>query len=363
MNCPYCKNRIPDESVFCMFCGERTARRRREKKTASYPKYRVLADGSLLGQLMVDGQRETIKAANEREYKAKIDALRAGIADLKAHPEKRTLKTLLREYIDKNDAVLSPATIRGYEGIHDNRFPEYRDLPFGKIDCQRMINDEAKDVSPKTLKNAWGLVSAALRDAGIPVPDVNLPAVPDTEADFLDYDQITKFLEAVKGDDCEAAALLMLHSLRMSEVLKLAAEDIHDNQICVRGAVVPGKDHKLVEKASNKSRASSRAVPVMIPRLLQVLPEEGRIVKLHPSSIRRRIENVCIKAGLPVCSPHDLRRSFASLAYHLQWSERAIMAVGGWSNMATVHKIYVKLSQNDIQSDVNKMRNYYGFTT
>lgn len=73
MNFPYCKSRIPDESVFCMFCGERTARRRREKKTASYPKHRVLADGSLLGQLMVSGKRETINAANERKYRARIN--------------------------------------------------------------------------------------------------------------------------------------------------------------------------------------------------------------------------------------------------------------------------------------------------
>ena len=60
MKCPYCNHAIPDESVFCMICGERIARKKREKKPpAKYPKYRVLADGSLLGQLMVNGTRET----------------------------------------------------------------------------------------------------------------------------------------------------------------------------------------------------------------------------------------------------------------------------------------------------------------
>ena len=91
MNCPYCNHSVPDESVFCMICGERIARKKREKKPpAKYPKYRVLADGSLLGQLMVAGTRETIKAENEKQYKAKIDALRTGIAEMKHHPDGST---------------------------------------------------------------------------------------------------------------------------------------------------------------------------------------------------------------------------------------------------------------------------------
>ena len=364
MNCPYCNHSVPDESVFCMICGERIARKKKEKKPAAkYPKYRILADGSLLGQLMIDGKRETIKAADERQYRAKIDALRTGVTEMKAHPEKRPLKTVLREYIDKNDEVLSPATIRGYETIYDNRFRSYRDLQIGKIDFQQMINTEAKTVSPKTIKNAWGLVSAAFRDAKIPVPDINLPAVPKSDEDFLDHEQILKFMKAIEGDDCEAAALLMLHSLRLSELLAVDVKDIHDNQIEVRGAIVHNKHHKLVEKKTNKNRSSTRTVPVMIPRLITLLPPEGKVVTYHPTAIRSHVEKACERAGLSKCSPHDIRRSFASLAYHLGWSERAIMAVGGWSDMSTVHKIYVKLSQQDINEDIANMKNYYQITT
>ena len=207
MNCKYCKNKIPDESIYCLYCGERLARKRKEKKPAAkYPKYRVLADGSLLGQLMIDGKRETIKAEDERQYKAKIDALRTGVMEMKAHPERRTLDTVVRSYIDKNDAILSPATIRGYEIVYKNRFRKYMDQQIGKIDFQEMINAEAAGVSPKTLKNSWGLVSAAFRDAKIPVPDVNLSPVPESEEDFLDYEQIQIFLKAVRGDPCEVAA-------------------------------------------------------------------------------------------------------------------------------------------------------------
>lgn len=365
MKCPYCNHAVPDESVFCMICGERIARKKREKTpSAKYPKYRVLADGSLLGQLMVNGTRETIKAENEKQYKAKIDALRTGIAEMKAHPEKRPLKQVLREYIDKNDGILSPSTICGYETIYRNRFKDYMPLQIGKIDFQEMLNEEAKLVAPKTLENSWGLVTTAFRDAKIPVQEVNLPAVPESKEDFLDYEQIQIFLKAIEGDRCETAALLMLHGLRMSELLKLDAQtDITKTDIFVRGAMVPDKTFKLVEKKTNKNRTSTRTVPIVIPRLQQLIPESGKVVTVPRSTLNRRVVQICTAAGLPPCSPHDLRRSYASLGYHLKWSERTIMVLGGWSNIETVHKIYVKLAQKDVNADVQAMRDYYGFTT
>ena len=364
--CRYCRKELPEGALFCPWCGEKqVGAKKREPK---YPAYRVLADGSLMGQLMINGQRETIKADSEKEYRAKIDGLRAGVIELKKHPEKRPLKDIVRAYIDKNDGVLSPATIRGYEIIIRNRFPAYIGKSFGSIDCQQMINTEAKTCAPKTVKNAWALVTAALNDAKLPIPDVNLPAVPDSDEDFLDYEQILRFLTAIRDDPAECAALLMLHSLRTSEALKLdAGVDVQPGpdglQLLIHGAVVPNKNNQWVEKATNKNRTSRREIPIMIPRLEEILPKEGKAVTIHPSTVRTRIEKACKRAGLPVCSPHDLRRSFASLAFHLGWSEWLIQEVGGWNNPKTGHLIYKKKTKKDVSDSIRAMKDYYQITT
>lgn len=345
-----------------MICGERLARKKREKGAVRYPKARVLADGSLMGQVMVDGVRETVKAASEAEYRARIDAFRQRVLEVREHPERVTLKKLLRGYIDKNEAVFSPATIRGYEVVYGNRFQELMKKPVGEIDWQKAISSEAKDKSAKTVRNAWGLVAAAMHDAGIPVPDVNLPQVPKVDRDFLDFQQIALFLDAVRGDPVEPAALLMLHSLRLSEALAVKAGDLAGGVIRVRGAVVEGKDG-LVEKATNKNKTSARDVPILIDRLSDIWPKDGPVVTLAPREIRRRLEAVCKAAGVPVCSPHDLRRSFASLAYHLGWPERVTQTVGGWGDTATLRAVYYRLAEADVAGAVQSMQNYYKITT
>ena len=222
-----------------------------------------------------------------------------------------------------------------------------------------MINEEARIVSPKTVSNAWALVSPALKAAAVPVPSVRLPKIAQSEEDFLDFEQIGAFLEAIRGDDCEVAALLLLHSLRLSEALKLDVDDIQEGVIHVHGAIVMDKNNKLVEKTTNKNRSSARDIPVMIPRLLEILPADGKVVTAHPSTIRRHILEACEKAGVPANSPHDLRRSFSSLAYHLKWSPLTVKAVGGWSDLNTVQKVYTKLAQKDANKDIRKMQNYY----
>lgn len=357
MICKSCKRDIEDDSIYCRFCGEKQIRERKKKTEIKVPAPRQLPSGTWFNRVTVNGERVSISAETEKEYYAKARAVKAGLIEVqKAGP---TLSSILRKYIDNNSETLSPSTIRGYEIIYKNRFQSYMEKPVDKIDFQKMINDEAKNLSAKTVSNSWGLVRRAMEVSGMQIPKVNLPKPVKYEGDWLDYEQIKKFLGAVKGEPVELAALLALHSLRQSEILDLTVESFDENTIKVKGATVQDKNQKFIHKETNKNASSARTIPIIIPRVLELLPESGKAVTLHPSSIRRGLEKCCISAGLPVVSIHDLRRTFASLAYHLKWSERTTMAVGGWSDMQTVHAVYEKLADLDKDNDIKKMRRYY----
>ena len=80
---------------------------------------------------------------------------------------------------------------------------------------------------------------------------------------------------------------------------------------------------------------------------------------MHPNTLREQINSVCKKADLPLVGVHGLRHSFASLAYHLGWSEQTVKVEGGWSNVQTVNNIYTHLAAQDKNDDIDRMRAFY----
>ena len=363
MKCKKCKNEIPDGSIFCNWCGARQIRERKAKAEISVPAPRQLKSGKWNIELRAEGQSITEDTAEK--CKAKAQAIRAGFIEAKKAAPKKTLETAMQEYIDEHKAVLSPSTIYGYDDIKRNRFKAYSQTDiFSAPNWQLMINAEASLCSAKTLKNAWGFVARILRYNGVSFPEVTLPQVVKKELAWLSYEQILTFLDAIKGTEVEFAALLALHSLRRSELLAISPSKISKDGIHVSGAIVPAVGNVFVSKETNKNDSSARVVPVMIPRLQELIdsstnaPDEP-YVKICPNNIYTHLQKVCNRAGLPVIGVHGLRRSFASLAYHLGWSERKTMLIGGWSDFKTMHGMYIKLDSTDIKEAAESMHKFY----
>lgn len=277
-----------------------------------------------------------------------------------------TLGQLTDSYIEKRRNTISPSTIDGYMRIRENRFKSIMPLPVSRIkDWQSVINGEAALCSGKTLKNAWGLICSVLKSVGMAVPDVTLPQVISNSRPWLNYNEITLFLQAVKGKGGELPALLALHSLRRSELLALTWDniDLSRGVIFVRGAVVQDEHHQFAKRSENKNVSSQRVVPIMIPRLRELLeaaPDKtGKLVNVSPHYVAQQINNVCRSAGLPEVGCHGLRHSFASLAHHVGMPEAECMRLGGWSDASTMRKIYTHIAELDVEKYSNLMASFY----
>ena len=370
MKCRKCKAELPDELHFtyCGYCGEKLQRDRKKKDEIKIPTPRKRGQ-----KWYVDLRREgvTVIENTEAEAKAKAVAIRAGFVDVKKRPSAVTLEKAIDNYIEVRSNVLSPSTLVGYKSVKKNRFKSVMQCPVADInDWQSVINAEAAICSPKTVKNAWGLIRPAIEAAGVDIPKVKLPQLVPKEPVFLTPEQISVFVAAVKGTPVEIPALLGLHSLRRSEIAALdwANIDLRKRIIKVSGAVVPGENWALVEKPTNKNSASTRTVPIMIPELydaLKAVPDKsGKVVTCYISTIYDWVNKVCDENDLPRLGVHGLRHSFASLAYHVRMSEQAAMQIGGWSDYATMRKIYTHLSTQDINAAANSMSKFYdNFTT
>lgn len=322
------------------------------------PEPKKLPSGSWRVRLQLGGEvisitRPTATACKAEARTMKSDFL-AGRIRSTVPARDLTLKKIQEDYIAQNRAVLSPSTVRVYEIFAKQRWPKWRDRPLKDIDWQRMINDEmALDMKPKTVRNAWGLVTASMKAAGLPVPQVKLAAVPVNEIDFLQPEEILAFCSEVKGRNYEIAALLLLHGLRLSECTGLTWDSVDDARgiIRVHGALVRGPEG-TTRKDTNKNRTSARDVPIMIPQLAGALtagrPEGGGagqpVAAQHPSVLLEDVKRASLRAVGREITCHGLRHSFASLCYHLGVNERQLMAWGGWADYSTMHRIYIRLA-------------------
>jgi integrase len=310
----------------------------------------------------VGKERVYISANSEEEYYAKAMAAKTAQIEIKKAAPRITLGTAIDTYINDNDQVLSPSTINAYKSYRNTRFNNYMDEDIALINYQRMVNDECRKVAPKTVHNAYRLVTASLRHANAEVPAVNLPKKSKPERPWLDYTQIQKFIVAIKGKPYELGALLALNGLRRSEILHLTSDDVDTERgiIHVRGASVVGEGNKLIDKDTNKTTSSSRDVNIVIPRINDLIANKnGRLITTNPTTLYGSINDVCRSAGLPEVGVHGLRHSFASLAYHLRWSEATTMREGGWSDPAVVHRIYTHLANQDANEDIKSMQDFY----
>jgi len=325
------------------------------------PKARKLKSGTWFIQLRINGESVPVSATTKKECE---DNARHIKSEHKAGKRKKplqdmTLREAIDRYIDSRDNVLSPATIRGYDSIRKNRFTNYMNISINRIDWQKMVNEESKIVSAKTIKNAWGLVSSALSYSELEASTLALPQVVRADKPWLEPEQILPFIKAVEGNRYERQILLALHGLRLSEILAIDSSKINlkKEHITVSGSVVRGRSG-MANKPTNKNTSSNRIVPIMIPRLKELFAQ-GDVTKCDLNTIRENINRVCEKSGLPRVGTHGLRRSFASLCYHLKLSERETMELGGWSDAQTMRDIYIYLAQRDRQNAHSKLKYFY----
>ncbi len=333
------------------------------------PEPRKLPSGNWFIQLRIDGQSISITEADKDTCIAKAMAYKTGVIKAKKTKAVLTVGQAVDKYIDTRQNSLSPSSVRGYKTIRRTRFESLMSKPADSLNAfvlQKAINDEAKLISAKTLKNAWRLIASAINAETGERFNVLLPQVVSKERPYLDPDQIPLFLSAIRGTDVEIPALLGLWSMRRSEIIGLRWKsiDFKNKIIKIESSAVYDENEKLVMKDATKNITSRRSIP-MCDRLYELLSIEEhtisgeRVVKVYPNTIGRRVNKVCVANNLPPIGAHGLRHSFASLAYYLKIPEKVAMEIGGWSNDATMKKIYTHIAQKEIAKQSQKMLDYF----
>lgn len=204
------------------------------------------------------------------------------------------------------------------------------------------MNEFAKDHSPKSTKNAYGLIRAVL-DAF--APDIRLritlPQAIPHDLYVPSDDDIKAVIEYFCENDKDmelAVYFAAFGTLRRSEICGLDAEDISGNSITVRRAMVDsGSDNWVIK--TTKTVRSTRTIE-MPEFVIEKCPKEGRLVNLNPDQITHRFMRALRRLKIKSFRFHDLRHYSASIMHAIGVPDQYIMQRGGWSSDKTLKAIY-----------------------
>ena len=280
-------------------------------------------------------------------------------------PDDRSLADAYKRYIEIKSNTLSPTTVREYTKAAGRDFPELMPLKLSQITqeaVQSAVNVMSANHSPKSVRNAHGLLSAVLR---MFAPDIRLntrmPQKKKTEIYVPTEAEVEHLIRSIKGTELLKAILLAAFgSLRRSEVCALDDADLDRNGsiIHVRKAMVWAITKEWIIKQP-KSKAGYREV-TMPPFVMDALsPAEGthRIVNLVPTTITNRFSKALESVGLPHFRYHDLRHYQASILHAMGVPDKYIMERGGWKTDSTLKNIYqhtMSDKRKEVEADIVK---------
>jgi integrase len=308
-------------------------------------------------------------AAGKRRYKSFTAATRREAEFLAAeYAAKRkasenvdmTLSEAYIKYIDIKRNTLSPSTVREYVRASGRDFPELMPLRLSRITqeaVQSAVNVMAAAHSPKSVRNAHGLLSAVLR---MFAPEISLhtrlPQGQRPEIYVPIEAEIEQLIRNITGTELEKAVLLAAFgSLRRSECCALTADDIRGDTVSVTKAVVWSEDREWVLKPP-KSDAGYRDVklpPFVIERLKPA--PNGRIVNIVSTTVTNYFHKALDAVGLPHFRFHDLRHYQASILHAMGVPDKYIMERGGWKTDSTLKNIYqhtMSDRRKEIEADI-----------
>ena len=226
-----------------------------------------------------------------------------------------TVKQAIDRYIESKTAVLSPSTIYGYKKANQRYLYILHDVKIAKLDqelIQRAINKLSYCYSPKTVRNAYGLLHASLQ---MFAPDfvyrISLPQKIKSSFYVLDENEIKVIYKLIKNTELEIPFLLASQcGLRPSEICALTKDCITADGLEIRKAVVINA------------------------------PDKKRICVISSNKISRDWNSFLRKHGLHIFRFYSLRHYYASQALLLGIPQKYIAELMGHSSTDMIEKVY-----------------------
>lgn len=307
--------------------------------------WRVQANKTVNGKLVRKSFTNASKRAAEREALIWQDEVTKETAI-----DNITLAEGFERYISAKERVLSPATIRVYKVIQKAHFQELMHIKIEDLteeQIQRAVNSMAINSSPKTVRNAYGLLTAVLGMLRFDLKlKISLPPKVKNEIYIPDDKMVKRLLEISKGTPFYIPILLAAFGgLRRGEICALSEKDFIDNKVIINKALVrdsSGMWHTKTPKTFSGNRR------VELPPFVKtaIIANNGTIYNGNPNSLTTGFNNMLKRNNMPDFRFHDLRHYYVSSLFDMGLPEKYIIAQVGHSSSNITKRVYDHIMQD-----------------
>ena len=238
------------------------------------PKAKKLKSGSWRCRVVdhyekVDGTRKavmhSITVADPSYHGKKKCEYLAAQWQASRHEDGLRIGPAIDRYIESKKDVLSPSTLRTYKGLRKNAYTSIEALRLSTLTQERLqkwVGTFSRKHSPKTVRNAVGLLSGAYNMFDERMPRVTLPQKNPPELSTPTDAEIRLLLKEVEGTELwKAIVIAAFGTLRRGEVCALMAEDLKGDEITVRRSVVTASSS---QRPLRRRRASARSCSLIL---------------------------------------------------------------------------------------------------
>ena len=252
-------------------------------------------------------------------------------------------------YVEMKRHVLSPNTVREYS-CNAKRLSEwFLQMKVDEIDqiaINKQVNELAAKVSPKTVRNYHGFITAIL---GTFRPQMKvyttLPQRRKTEPYIPTDDEVKRILAELQPSEYFCGIVLAAFGLRRGEICALLPDDVEkDGTVHVRRALAIDEHRQKVLK-STKTTESER--DLIIPaEIAERIHSQGFVYRRKPGGLLEALHEVQDRLGIPRFPLHKLRHYFASKMLTIT-DAKTVQAMGGWKTDAVLKTVYAHAMRDE----------------
>lgn len=263
-------------------------------------------------------------------------------------PTGGTLGAAIDDYIISREPVLSPSSISAYKSILRNlkavglSWLRIKLVDLKDEDIQALVSAYSREHSPKSVRNAYGLISSALSQKHVRLAPPVLPQKERPRIHIPSDEDIRALLAACSGTSLEVCILLAAFgTMRRGEICALRyPEDFSGCVAHVSHSLVQAPSGEWIRKAP-KTYTSDRYV--ILPQfVVDKIAALGFVTHMTPNAVSNSFSRLLKKAGVQRCRFHDLRHYSVSRlhAADIGMPDADIMKRGGWSTDYTMKNVY-----------------------